>query len=201
MLKCSEESSEGAFFVQTQFQLTVAHTRWRLRHHNHQCIIRHGGVKPNIIPDYSELEYYLRTPSHQDLPIIQAKAEACFQAAALATGCKVELIFAKNKFLTSCTDFGNVTHAVPGIHPYFYIGSEALNHTTEYTAASGAEEAQFYTLQTAKALAMTALDVIFSPGVLDKVKHDFKEAKLKEERGLQEVKHGQAETNKINETV
>lgn len=51
-------------------------------------IIRHGGVKPNIIPDYSELEYYLRTPSHRDLPSIKAKAEACFQAAALATGCR-----------------------------------------------------------------------------------------------------------------
>ncbi|GAA6098430.1 peptidase M20 domain-containing protein 2 [Tachysurus ichikawai] len=109
-------------------------------------IIRHGGVKPNIIPDYT---------------------------AALATGCKVELIFARNKFYeilrnhtleslyeengkslgmkfitvetsSGSTDFGNVTHAVPGIHPYFYIGSEALNHTTEYTAASGPDEAQFY---------------------------------------------------------
>ncbi|MCI4395799.1 hypothetical protein PGIGA_G00196220 [Pangasianodon gigas] len=195
-------------------------------------IIRHGGVKPNIIPDYSELEYYLRTPSHRDLPKIKAKAEACFQAAALATGCRVELLFARNKFyeiLRNCTleglyeengkslgmkfitvedssgstDFGNVTHAVPGIHPYFYIGSEALNHTAEYTAASGADEAQFYTLRTAKALAMTALDVIFSPGVLDKVKQEFKEAKLREERGLrlQQVKHGEAETNKKYETA
>lgn len=52
-------------------------------------VIKHGGVKPNIIPDYSELEYYLRTPSHQDLPNIRAKAEACFKAAAMATGCEV----------------------------------------------------------------------------------------------------------------
>lgn len=52
-------------------------------------IIKHGGVKPNIIPDYSELEYYFRTPSHRDLPNLRAKAEACFRAAALATGCEV----------------------------------------------------------------------------------------------------------------
>ncbi|XP_060763310.1 peptidase M20 domain-containing protein 2-like [Neoarius graeffei] len=190
-------------------------------------IIRHGGVKPNIIPDYTELQYYLRTPSHRDLPNIQAKAEACFQAAALATGCRVELLLAKNKFYdilrnrtleglyeengkalgmkfitvedsSGSTDFGNVTHAVPGIHSYFYIGSEALNHTAEYTAASGADEAQFYTLRTAKALAMTALDVIFSPGVLDKVRQEFKEAKMMEEKGLklQQVKHREAETSK-----
>lgn len=30
-----------------------------------------------------------------------------------------------------------MTCAVPGIHPYFYIGSKALNHTEEYTEASG----------------------------------------------------------------
>ncbi|KAI5608476.1 hypothetical protein C0J50_6615 [Silurus asotus] len=182
-------------------------------------IIRNGGVKPNIIPDYSELEFYLRTPSHRDLPNIKAKAEACFQAAALATGCKVELLFVRNqfyeilrnhtleglyekngtalgmKFITvqdssGSSDFGNVTHAVPGIQPYFYIGSEALNHTAEYTAASGADEAQFYTLRTAKALAMTALDVIFIPGLLDKVKQEFKQAK---ERGLT---HAEAATKK-----
>lgn len=29
---------------------------------------------------------------------------------------------------------------------------------------------------------MTALDVIFSPGVLDKVKQEFREAKLREEK-------------------
>lgn len=35
------------------------------------------------------------------------------------------------------TDFGNVTHVVPGLHPYFYIGSDALNHTEQYTEAAG----------------------------------------------------------------
>lgn len=39
--------------------------------------------------------------------------------------------------LTGSTDFGNVTFEVPGIHPYFHIGSNALNHTPEYTVAAG----------------------------------------------------------------
>ena len=38
---------------------------------------------------------------------------------------------------TGSTDFGNVTFVAPGIHPYFYIGSNALNHTEEYTVAAG----------------------------------------------------------------
>ncbi|KAL7888872.1 hypothetical protein AOLI_G00038460 [Acnodon oligacanthus] len=175
-------------------------------------IIKHGGVKPYIIPDYSELEYYLRTPSHRDLATIRAKAEACFRAAAIATGCEVEILFVKNEFYeilrnrtleglyeengkalgmnfitedsSGSSDFGNVTHALPGIHPYFYIGSDALNHTEEYTAASGAEKAQFFTLRAAKALAMTAVDVLFGPGVLERVRKEFTEAKLIEERGL-----------------
>ncbi|XP_077911137.1 xaa-Arg dipeptidase isoform X2 [Halichoerus grypus] len=78
------------------------------------------------------------------------------------------------------TDFGNVTFVVPGIHPYFYIGSDALNHTEQYTEAAGSQEAQFYTLRTAKALAMTALDVIFKPELLQRIKEDFK-LKLQEE--------------------
>uniref|UniRef100_A0A3B4DWY0 Peptidase M20 domain-containing protein 2 n=1 Tax=Pygocentrus nattereri TaxID=42514 RepID=A0A3B4DWY0_PYGNA len=162
-------------------------------------IIKHGGVKPNNVPDYSELEYYLRTPSHRDLATIRAKVEACFRAAAMATGCEVEILFVKNEFyeilrnhtleglyeengntLITCTlfmvslfltsgssDFGNVTH--------------------EYTAASGAEKAQFFTLRAAKALAMTAVDVLFGPGVLERVRKEGSEEQGK--RGL--TKHAE----------
>ncbi|XP_041828670.1 peptidase M20 domain-containing protein 2-like isoform X3 [Melanotaenia boesemani] len=61
---------------------------WRLH-----GIIKHGGVKPNIIPAYSELEFYLRTPLLKDLCDLKARAEACFRAAAVATGCQVEIIY------------------------------------------------------------------------------------------------------------
>ncbi|KAF7654471.1 hypothetical protein LDENG_00069040 [Lucifuga dentata] len=177
-------------------------------------VIKQGGVKPNIIPAYTELEYYVRTPSRSELPVLKAKAEMCFRSAAMATGCEVEVEFAKNifdnmlqnatleelyerngkalgmEFITEenlmdkagSTDFGNVSFVVPGIHSYFYIGSDALNHTEEYTVAAGDDRAQFYTLRTAKALAMTALDVLVCPELLQRVKQDFTEAKLKEDR-------------------
>ncbi|KAM9782486.1 peptidase M20 domain-containing protein 2-like [Neosynchiropus ocellatus] len=183
---------------------------WRLH-----GIIKHGGLKPNIIPAYTELEYYLRTPSRSELATLKTKAGACFQAAATATGCEVEVQFAKNMFdnilrnrtletlyemngkslgidfttdeellshASGSSDFGNVTFAVPGIHPYFYIGSDALVHTAEYTPVAGDVKAQFYTLRTAKALAMTALDVLMCPELLQKVKREFTEAKTKEEK-------------------
>ncbi|XP_036768093.2 xaa-Arg dipeptidase isoform X1 [Manis pentadactyla] len=177
-------------------------------------IIKNGGVKPNIIPSYSELIYYFRAPSMKELPVLTKKAEDCFRAAALATGCTVEIKggthdyynVLPNKSLwkaytdngkklgiefisedtvlngpSGSTDFGNVTFVVPGIHPYFYIGSNALNHTEQYTEAAGSQEAQFYTLRTAKALAMTALDVIFKPELLERIREDFKLQLQKEE--------------------
>lgn len=52
-------------------------------------IIKNGGVKPNIIPSYSELIYYFRAPSMKELRVLTKKAEECFRAAALATGCTV----------------------------------------------------------------------------------------------------------------
>ncbi|XP_060093015.1 xaa-Arg dipeptidase [Heteronotia binoei] len=185
-------------------------------------IIKNGGVKPNIIPSYAELEFYLRAPSLRELSILTEKAENCFKAAALATGCEVELQGGANDYynvlpnkslekayidngkklgmefilddnlngLSGSTDFGNVSFVVPGIHPYFYIGSDALNHTEQYTAAAGSKEAQFFALRTAKALAMTALDVIFKPDLLEKVREDFRIVKLNEEGHLNAPEHG-----------
>ncbi|KAL3049282.1 hypothetical protein OYC64_008696 [Pagothenia borchgrevinki] len=183
---------------------------WRLH-----GIIKHGGEKPNIIPAYTELEYYLRTPLVKDLFDLKAKAEACFRAAAVATGCQVEIIYPYNSYynilpiatlanlyknngealgiqfpeqpnnFSGSTDFGNVSYVVPGIHPFFYICTDALNHTEEYAVAAGAEKAQLYTLRTAKALAMTAVDVVCSPDLLQKVREDFSQAKLKQGKHLE----------------
>ncbi|XP_042535532.1 peptidase M20 domain-containing protein 2 [Dipodomys spectabilis] len=182
-------------------------------------IIKNGGVKPNIIPSYSELLYYFRAPSMKELQVLTKKAEDCFRAAALATGCTVEIKSGAhdyynvlpNKSLwkaymengeklgiefisedamlngpSGSTDFGNVTFVVPGIHPYFYIGSSALNHTEQYTEAAGSQDAQFYTLRVAKALAMTALDIIFKPELLERIREEFK-LKLQEEQFLNAV--------------
>ncbi|RVE57294.1 hypothetical protein OJAV_G00214890, partial [Oryzias javanicus] len=181
-------------------------------------IIKNGGVKPKIIPAYTELEFYLRTPLLRDLVDLKAKAEACFRAAALATGCQVEIIYPTHTYynilpnatlanlyesngktlgiefseqpdvFSGSTDFGNVSFIVPGIHPFFSIGSAALNHTEEYTEAAGAERAQLFTLRTATALAMTAVDVVCCPDLLQQMREDFSRAKLKQER---EVTPGQ----------
>lgn len=52
-------------------------------------IIKKGGERPNIVPAYTELEFYLRTPRWKELPLLIEKAESCLKAAAQATGCRV----------------------------------------------------------------------------------------------------------------
>ena len=52
-------------------------------------IITNGGAKPNIIPELSELVYYLRAPTDTELAVLKAKVIGCIQGAATATGCQV----------------------------------------------------------------------------------------------------------------
>lgn len=52
-------------------------------------IIENGGETSNVIPAYSELKYCVRTTWVKELPELKAKVEACFRAAADATGCQV----------------------------------------------------------------------------------------------------------------
>ena len=49
-------------------------------------IITEGGVKPNIIPEYTQLEYMIRAPTDEELGVLKKKVTACFEAAASATG-------------------------------------------------------------------------------------------------------------------
>ncbi|XP_061177345.1 peptidase M20 domain-containing protein 2-like [Saccostrea echinata] len=168
-------------------------------------IISKGGTKPNIIPDETELEFYVRAPTKLEVDILKEKVTRCFQSAATATGCTMELKFHERPYLDvihnksllrafegniktlglvsripekefpggGSTDMGNVSYTVPSIHPMFYIGSDALNHTREFTAAAGDPIAQPYTLTQGKALAMTAIDVFTNPELLKQIKEDF----------------------------
>lgn len=52
-------------------------------------VIRQGGAEPNIIPDSTSLEYYLRDGTTETIQDLSNKVEACFEAGALGTGCQV----------------------------------------------------------------------------------------------------------------
>jgi amidohydrolase len=55
------------------------------------CIIDHGGEAANIIPHYTRTTWTVRSGTKERLEELIPKVHACFEAAATATGCKVEI--------------------------------------------------------------------------------------------------------------
>jgi len=54
-------------------------------------IITKGGDAANIIPSLTRSTWYIRAPERARLEELQGKIRRCFEAAALATGCSVEI--------------------------------------------------------------------------------------------------------------
>lgn len=55
------------------------------------CIIDHGGDASNIIPSYTKSTWGIRAATNERLQELVPKVKACFEAAATATGCRVEI--------------------------------------------------------------------------------------------------------------
>ncbi|TDL23869.1 hypothetical protein BD410DRAFT_786535 [Rickenella mellea] len=163
---------------------------------------------PNIIPDYAKMRWRARAPSSTELNDLVKRLKACFEAAAIATSCKVTIgtsqayldlrqnaalagHFAstvKNRYHTlitdapgaigGSTDFGNVTHELPAIHPSFAIPTEPNggNHTTLFADAARTSEAHKATMDVTKGLALTGLRVLADHAFYDTVKKSFDES-------------------------
>ena len=76
------------------------------------------------------------------------------------------------KYLAGSTDMGNVSYVKPSIHPFFKIGS-AMNHTKDFTEVAGLHEAQHPTLNSAKAMMMTGIEIICNSNLLKSIKEEF----------------------------
>ncbi|KAF9113213.1 hypothetical protein BGX27_002005 [Mortierella sp. AM989] len=81
---------------------------------------------------------------------------------------------------TGSTDMGNLTYAIPGIHPMFNImnldgvdDTGITLHTKEFAAAAALPRGHTATLRASKALAMTAVECILNPTFLRHVKDEF----------------------------
>ncbi|XP_065176420.1 xaa-Arg dipeptidase-like isoform X2 [Sycon ciliatum] len=59
---------------------------WRVH-----AILAEGGADPAIVPEHAVLEAFARAPTIIELKVLKAKVHAIFQAAALATGCSVQV--------------------------------------------------------------------------------------------------------------
>ncbi|WP_369182680.1 amidohydrolase [Streptomyces sp. Y1] len=148
-----------------------------------------AGTAPNVIPDSASAEYEIRARAAEDLAELRTRVEDCFRAGALATGCEVTLDRPEPDYLDmrsdpgllalwranaaalgrpepverapfACTDMGNVSHAVPAIHPVLDIsGGACAPHEAAFAEAAIGAEAERALLDGAVGMAWTAVDL------------------------------------------
>ena len=76
--------------------------------------------------------------------------------------------------VAASTDFGNVSHRVPGMHPLLKIAApETALHTREFAAAAASAEAARGALDGACGLALTALDYLCDARLRRAVAQEF----------------------------
>lgn len=169
-------------------------------------IIIHGGRAPNIIPDYAAARFYVRALDLAYLDELFKRVVACFEAAARATGCRVQItsagkdyhpykpvhalaeLFRRNleslgevvdqgpvdRELGS-TDVGNVSQVVPTIQPMLQIAPrEVTCHMAAFAEAAISTAGERGMLLAAKAMAMTAADLLAQPAALARVSAEFR---------------------------
>ena len=195
-------AADALTVAQTSIGLLRQHLRQTDRVHG---ITTHGGDAPNVVPAHTSARYLVRGENLAELEEVRAKVYRCFEAGALATGCKLEirggdkpyadvrydhemsLVYKRNaeavgrKFpdlgpvmsrLAASTDMGNVSYALPSIHPMIGINSlPAANHQPEFTAHCVREEADKAVIEGALAMAWTAIDMAADPAICKRLIH------------------------------
>ncbi len=168
-------------------------------------IITKGGDAPNIIPELTEGVFIVRSADKKYHAEVLAKFKDCARGAALQTGATVEFIdmgipydpMKSNTVLedlyrrnmaslglsepgeprkgAGSTDMGNVSQALPAIHPSIAIGPSTLvGHTQQMCEASRSEEGHRAVINAAKCMAMTALDLYMCPELVQKAWAEFR---------------------------
>ncbi len=182
-------AADALTVAQTAIGLLRQHIRPTDRIHG---IITKGGDAPNIIPAHTAAKYIVRAKTVRDLEEIRAKVRRCFEAGALATGAKLDILGGQKPYAemqhdpdiaaayrrnaealgriartsattdraAGSTDMGNISLAIPSIHPAIGINSlPAVNHQPEFTAHCITEAADKAVVDGGLAMAWTAIDL------------------------------------------
>jgi len=169
-------------------------------------IITYGGAAPNVIPDRTEALFSVRALDRAYAKKALEKVIDCARAGATATGATLEYETKKgyeaikpNRPLAEAfrhhlqelnwpidppmervrmgsTDMGDVSRVLPAIHPYMSIGRDLIGHTVEFREAAVTHQGFHAMLTSAKAMALTALDVLTNATLLEEVRADFQRA-------------------------
>ncbi|KAG6872924.1 hypothetical protein C0995_005182 [Termitomyces sp. Mi166 len=146
---------------------------------------------PNIIPDYSKLNYYVRAPTRSELKAAVKRVIPCFEAAALATGCEVKITTSpgpldlrQNSALGG--EVANIITAKYGDIDYewgiksLHVSNTAIptienggNHTAGFETTAASLEAHYACLDVTKALAATGIRVLIDDDFFSEVKKAY----------------------------
>jgi len=86
----------------------------------------------------------------------------------------MQIFDARDDERVGSTDMGNVMQALPAIHPYIAISDQTIpGHSIAFREHAKTPEALDRALVAAKALALTAIDVLADPEVLRKARAEF----------------------------
>jgi amidohydrolase len=166
-------------------------------------IITHGGLKPNIVPEYAAARFYVRAADNGYRDEIVDKLRRCAEGAAVATGSRLEFklvghaykAIRPNKALgcrfahhitalgypveepkggLGSTDMGDVSWEIPAIHPYIRIAAGTVpGHSRAFCEAARSEPARGAMIAAAKALAAVCLDLWTDPALSRRVQEEF----------------------------
>ena len=187
-------AADALTIAQTAIGLLRQHIRSTDRVHG---IVTHGGDAFNIIPAHASADYAVRAITLDDLTEVYEKVMRCFEAGALATGARLNVIGGDRPFAhldhdleiaaayqwnaeqlgrrfpapgehspatPVSTDMGNISLALPSIHPAIGIESlPAVNHQPEFAAACATPAADQALYDGAVAMAWTMLDMAGTP--------------------------------------
>ncbi len=161
---------------------------------NMNAYIEESGHATNIIAEKSVIQMEVRALEVDTWRDVKKRVLKCFEGAAIATDCTWEWEATENAYAPvdpdeqlaelwdenlkglgrelfevsglggGSTDIGNVTQALPAIHPMIaFLGETAVPHTRDFTGASITPAADQATIDGATALAFTTLDVALTP--------------------------------------
>jgi amidohydrolase len=151
-------------------------------------VVRGAGQAANVIPAHADGLWMARAPTRDDLAVLVPRVRRCFEAGALATGAQLEMERVAPDYtemrhdaemveryranaralgrpecedasITFSTDMGNVSLAMPSIHPCLGIDAAgAVNHQPAFTAACVNASADRAVVDGAIGLAWSAID-------------------------------------------
>lgn len=122
----------------------------------------------------TRFEYRFDGPTYEDIrnnPVLEHLLDKNFTALGETVGPR------RKELGIGCTDVGNVTHKLPALQSYIQVVPLLRGHTKEFETAVGGPLGHHTIEAGAKALAMTALDILSDNELAAQMKQAFNEMK------------------------